>query len=169
MIKLKDILNETIGLDILKKTPEEILGMFDYYEGFNSEEDALEYIEWAINTPFPDGFKNIPSEMTLYRVLLIQDGKKINENELGQHYIANPKVISDEWLEDIGIFDEIDYDDPNSELWLLTCKVPSSNFDIESTLSNRLQYPQEEEFTLKSTTGIRVVDKKKLNLQDYRL
>jgi hypothetical protein len=72
-------------------------------------------------------------------------------------------------LEDIGIFDEIDYDDPNSELWLLTCKVPSSNFDIESTLSNRLQYPQEEEFTLKSTTGIRVIDKKKLNLEDYRL
>lgn len=175
MIKLKDILNETSKItedDLLKKSSEEIIDSFqkshpfshDYdtaIQGFNNKEEAIEYLDSLKTTSFPDGLANIPSEMTLYRVLLIRRGKVIDEKEIGRHFVADTKIIySEDWLESIGIFDMVDWDDETSQqLWLLVCKVPKSNLDLHQTIENRLRYPDEEEFTLKSPTGIRVVDK----------
>lgn len=165
VIRLKSILLETSGItedDLLKKSSEEIIDSFEYgMQGFNTKEDAIEYLDWLKETPFPDGLGKIPTEMTLYRVLLIRRNKKIDENEIGQHFVADTKIIfNEDWLESIGIFNEIDWDDmDNQELWLLTCKVPKSNLDLNETVKNRLMYPDEQEFTLKSPTGIRVVDK----------
>ena len=169
MIKLKDILNEVTDItedDLLKKSSEEIIDSFEYgTQGFNTKEDAIEYLDELKEESFPDGLINIPSEMTLYRVVLIQRGKKIDEKEIGQHFVAYKELVtSDDFLEDIGVLDWIDEE---SQLWLLTCKVPKSNLDLHETVRNRLMFPQEEEFTLKSPQGIRVVNKEQVDISDY--
>lgn len=169
MIKLKDILNELSDSDILKKSSEEIINSFEYgAQGFNTKEDAIEYLDDIRSEPFPDGLDNIPSEMTLYRVLLISGGEKINEDEIGEHFVADKDIVeSDDWLEDIGIFNDLDEDDETAQLWLLTCKVQKSNLDLVETIKNRLMYPDEMEFTLKSPKGVRVIKKEQMNLEDY--
>lgn len=165
MIKLQDILKENTEIteyELLTNSSSDIIDSFKLsVQGFNNKEEAAEYLDWLKLTHFPDGLAKIPSEMTLYRVLLIRRGKVIDEKEIGRHFVADTKVIySENWLESIGIFDMVDWDDETSQqLWLLVCKVAKSNLDLHETVKNRLIYPDEQEFTLKSPTGIRVVDK----------
>lgn len=171
MIKLKEILSqitESTDDDILKKSSEELVNEFGA-ESFNSKEDAINYINWLKQKPFPEGLANIPSEVTLYRVLAINDGGKIDEDEIGIHFVADKNIVRDgDWLEKIGVFSGIDYwEEYTYELWVLTCKVPSSNINLYETIQNRLRFPDEGEFTLKSTNGIRVMKKEKLNISNY--
>lgn len=172
MIKLKDILNETPEMtdDYLLDGPaEEIVKSFEYgFQGFNTEEEAAEYLDDIRNKRFPDGLANIPPEMTLYRVILIQNGKKMDEEEVGKHFVADKDILyNEEFLNNIGIFEMLDWDSDNGELWLLTCKVQKTNLDLHETIRHRLMYPTEEEFTLKSPKGVRVIDKEQIELLDY--
>lgn len=171
MIKLKDILfhiTESIADDILGKSAEDLVSEFGA-EGFNSKEDAIEYIDWLKQEPFPEGLANIPHEVTLYRVLAMDKGEKIDEDEIGIHFVADEEVIRDgDWLEDIGVFSGVDsWEEYSYELWVLTCKVQSSNINLYETIKNRLRFPNEVEFTLKSPQGIRVIKKEKLEISNY--
>jgi len=166
VIKLKDILNE-IDDAILKQSSEELVNKLGA-DGFNTKEDAIEYLNWLKTEAFPEGLSNIPSEMTLYRVLVISDGKKIDDDKIGIHFVSTKDTIFEKtWLERIGIFNVTDYNEESSEFWLLTCKVSRNNLDIRETINNRLRYPDEQEFTLKSPQGIRVVDKERIDISDY--
>lgn len=167
MMKLKDILNE-VNDDILNKSSEELINRFGSKE-FNSKQDAVRYIDNILTSSFPKGIKNIPSEITLYRVIAIREGDDIDAEDIGIHFVADKSITTDkDWLDRIGIFSGVDDDEQyDYQLWLLTCKVSRKNVDLEQTIQNRLLFPGEEEFTLKSPVGIRIVDKEQLDITDY--
>lgn len=166
MIKLKRIIEMANTYDILNKSSEEIIDLLgSNADGFTSKKDAIEYLDWFKKEKFPVGLSAIPSTMILYRVLLINDGKKINEKKLGKHFVSNKEILSTrDFLEDIGI---LDWMDSESTLWCLTCKVSKSNLDLYEAINNRLMYPNEEEFTLKYERDIIITNKKQLDISDY--
>lgn len=158
--------------NILSNPPEEIIKYVgNDTSGFNSREDAIEELEYLLNTDFPNGLKNIPNEVILYRVVLIEDGEIINEEEVGEHFISSPEFIDIGFLEKIGVMDSWSED---SRLWLLKCTTNKENVDIERTIGNRLLYPRENEFTIFNNRKIKVIDKKeikksKLSLSENKL
>ena len=96
----------------------------------------------------------------------MEDGKSINEDQVGEHFISDPRHIDRSFLEKIDIWDNWDAD--NSKLWLLQCETDGDNIDIERTIGNRIQYPRENEFTLKNDKNIRLLKKKILNKEQLR-
>ena len=162
---IKEVL-DNVNTHILSKTPEEIIKYLgNNFYGFNTKQDAIEELEYLINTKFPSGFKDIPNHILLYRLLLVKDNESINEKEIGEHFIAEPNLIDVGFLEKIGVWD---YWTQDSKLWLLTCKVNKDNIDFDSTIGHRLIYPRENEFTLLSSTKVTIVNKevlKKKNIQ----
>jgi hypothetical protein len=143
-----------------KYIAEEIVEEFDI-SGFNNKEDAVEEIKYLLEADFPYGFNNIPEYAILYRVVLIEDGEKINEEEIGEHFISDKKMAYTlSFLEKIGVW--YNWSD-DSKLWLLECKTKKQNIDIEATIGNRLLYPRENEYTLKNNASVTILNKKAIN------
>lgn len=146
--------------NILDYSPEEIIKYVgNDTSGFNSRQDAIEELEYLLSADFPDGLKNIPNEVILYRVVLIKSGEIVNEDEVGEHFVADPQFIDRSFLEKIGVMDN--WGD-ESTLWLLKCLTSKDNIDIERTIGNRLLYPRENEFTVFNGKKIKVTGKKEV-------
>jgi hypothetical protein len=147
--------------DILDNSPEDIIKYVgNDTSGFNNKEDAIEELNYLLSADFPSGFKNIPNTVILYRVVLIENGEIINEDKIGEHFVADPNSIDANFLEKIGVMDR--WGD-ESVLWILKCLTSKDNIDIERTIGNRLLYPRENEFTVLNDKTIKVIDKKKIN------
>lgn len=158
----KNRLQELAGLqrDLLNKSPEEIIkNVGNDTSGFNNREDAIEELEYLLSVDFPDGLKKIPDEVVLYRVILIENGEKINEKEIGEHFVSSPQFIDVGFLENIGVMDN--WSD-ESKLWLLKCVTSKENVDIARTIGNRLLYPRENEFTVFDAGKIKIINKEEL-------
>jgi 3-methyladenine DNA glycosylase Tag len=98
---IREELNLIESFDILNNTPKQIIKhVGNDTSGFNNSEEAEEEIENLINMDFPYGFKNIPNEVILYRVLLLKDGESVNEENVGEHFISESNLI------DIGFLEE---------------------------------------------------------------
>ena len=165
--KIKDMMGINERHDLLNKPIKDIIDQVGGYgTGFNTDEDAIEEIEYVVSSDFPEGLNNIPTKVILYRVILLEDGKSINEDQVGEHFISDPRHIDRSFLEKIDIWDNWDAD--NSKLWLLQCETDGDNIDIERTIGNRIQYPRENEFTLKNDKNIRLIKKKILNKEQIR-
>jgi hypothetical protein len=161
---VREELNLIESFDILNNTPKQIIKhVGNDTSGFNNSEEAEEEIENLINMDFPYGFKNIPNEVILYRVLLLKDGESVNEENVGEHFISESNLIDIGFLEKIGVLDNWSED---ARLWLLTCQTSRDNINIERTIGNRLIYPREYEFTLYNNSKIKIIDKKELKRND---
>jgi len=161
---IQKIIREELNFDILNKSPKQIIQQVgNDTSGFNNSEEAEEEIENLINMNFPYGFKNIPNEVILYRVLLLKDEEIVNEENVGEHFISESNLIDIGFLEKIGVLDNWSED---ARLWLLTCQTSRYNINIERTIGNRLIYPREYEFTLYNNSKIKIIDKKELKRND---
>lgn len=164
---VREKLNLIENFDILNNTPKQIIQQVgNDISGFNSREEAKEEIYILINTDFPYGFKNIPNNVILYRVLLLKDGESIDEENVGEHFISQPNLIDIGFLEKIGVLDNWSED---ASLWMLTCQTTKDNINMERTIGNRLVYPRENEFTLHNDSKIKIIDKKELKRKDLTL
>jgi hypothetical protein len=126
--------------DIAKADPLgelEFSGVWDEIEEGDTETACRmisDSFENFLEIPFPDGFKNIPKIVPIYRFITLKDESKLNRNELGQSWFANPKL-------DIGFFDKLDYliredrgKPKNHKLFLISATTPETNIDIPRTL-----------------------------------
>lgn len=132
--------------DLFKYMPKQLVNEYGY-EGFNSEEDAEEYLKNIINTDFPYGYKNIPKKLKVYRVIYSDSIDTINKKELGQHYIPNRKLIDSSFLESIG---GDNFDEEETPPYLVELLLDRNDINFEYTFSNNLRYPSEWEITTKN-------------------
>lgn len=111
---------------------------FDY----DDAQDELNYqIKW---------FKSLPNELTLYRVIYVNDENEINIKEPGSHYSMNKESLINNNVYTYGYGDK---------KFLLTIKTKKSLVDPQQTISNRILYPNEEEITIKNKgRGVKVVE-----------
>jgi hypothetical protein len=136
---------------------EHIIDKYNDWSGFNTKEDAIDELNYLLSTDFPYGLSNIPDKVTLYRVLIIENNQKINEDEIGEHFVAQPEICyTRSFLEKIDVYDLLNN---NTKLYILTCLTSKDNISIDKTIGNRLLYPREEEITVINPKKIKLINK----------
>ena len=120
-------------------------------EGFNDEEDAYEEIYDTLKTDYPNGYANIPDTVTLYRILCLENPKKLKKGkEIGNHWLMHDYNI------DMGFLDSIGVDCDYENLYVITAEMPKENIGVFNTIASNLNFPREYEVTLKSFNGINI-------------
>lgn len=127
-MKLLSVLSEQINKKRLIKLLKTDMGF--------SDQDAQKELEYHL-----EKIKNLPSELTLYRILNVDDKKDINTDELGSHFSDKKRdLMSSHYFVDSG----------SENYFLVTVKAKKSQVDKMQTLENNILYPNENEITLKN-------------------
>jgi hypothetical protein len=139
-MKLLSVLNEAINRKRLKEKLKEM--------GFEGEDIETE-LESLI-----DYIDNLPDTINLYRILSVDDESDINKNKLGSHYSTSKRDLksSHSYVSEFG-----------EKKFLVSVKAPKTLIDVQSTLENRILYPNEQEITLKNKgKGVEIISIKKI-------
>jgi hypothetical protein len=110
------------------------------------------------NQDFPVGLYNLPKQIKLYRIIYLKSEKDFNKDDLGVHFIADRRLINDDFLWSIGITKK-EY----KKLYLISINVDSKYINIDWTLSYKARYPNEFEFTLKDNSKYEIESIEKYN------
>jgi hypothetical protein len=140
-MKLIGILSEEVNKKRLLKLLTTDMGM--------DKSDAEKELEYYL-----DKVKNLPDELTLYRVLNVDKKEDINKEQLGSHYSDKKKdLMSSHYFVDGG----------EENYFLVTVKAKKSMVDIMATLENNILYPNENEVTLKNKgKGVDIISIRKI-------
>jgi len=140
-MKLIGILSEEINKKRLLKLLTTDMGM--------DKSDAEKELEYHL-----EKVKNLPDELTLYRVLNVDKKEDINKEQLGSHYSDKKKdLMSSHYFADGG----------EENYFLVTVKAKKSMVDIMATLENNILYPNENEVTLKNKgKGVDIISIRKI-------
>jgi hypothetical protein len=129
---IKDLTNDKIPNII------EYLG----YEGFNDEEDVIEYLTEKL-----EEYRNFSNPVTLYRIVAVENKKLINTGDLGEHFTPY------KWLLDDGNFQMSIGSENWDDNWLhygIEVLVPLNEINVIQTLLQNLSFPNEHEVNLKN-------------------
>jgi archaellum component FlaF (FlaF/FlaG flagellin family) len=147
-MKLLPILSEIID----KKALILALKSMDY-----SEKEAENELKYHINR-----VKNLPETLTGYRILMVNNKKDINLDEIGSHFAKNKADLlsNHSYLTGLG-----------EKYYLITAKIPKKDVDLEETIKNNILYPHENEITVKNKgKSVKIVKIEEINTEnDYFL
>lgn len=160
---LQEFLNENTQYDSFSNLTEKDLydiakwGLFDggymLYDELGNE-DAIEEIvndfKSLLNSNYPDGFKNIPNVLTLYRIVKLNNPKELNRENLGRSWFSNKERIRDK-----NFLDQLFNSSKN--LHIITAEVPLSKVDIPRSLIQRVTTYIENEIVLNDDTNIKII------------
>ena len=140
-MKLIGILSEEVNKKRLLKLLTTDMGM--------DKSDAEKELEYHL-----EKVKNLPDELTLYRVLNVDKKENINKEQLGSHYSDKKKdLMSSHYFVDGG----------KENYFLVTVKAKKSMVDVMATLENNILYPNENEVTLKNKgKGVDIISIRKI-------
>lgn len=104
---------------------------------------------------YPDGFKNIPNQIHLFRYLLVKDESEIKKHQLGIHYVTDKDIIDYEFLDSINAM-------PVNEMpqkgFIVEIETTKDQIDIDGTIESNLYFPDENEITLKDNSKYKIVN-----------
>ena len=108
-----------------------------------------------LKSNYPEGFKNVPNVLTLYRIVKLKSSDELNKSKLGMSWFSDKERI-----EDKNFIDQLF--NTNQNLYLITAEVPISNIDIPRSMVQRVMSYIENEVVIKDDTNISIIDLKKL-------
>lgn len=126
-MKILPVLSEIIN----KKTLISTLKSMDFSQK-EVENEVEYYLKWA---------KNIPKTQKGYRILVVNDEKDINLDEIGSHFSKNRSELLSNHSFCTGC---------GEKYYLITAEIPKNEVDIEETIKNNILYPNEMEITVKN-------------------
>jgi len=113
------------------------------------ENNLLEILDWL---------NGLPQETILYRLLYIGDDEKIDKEFLGDHYTPNKKELLYNHYNEGSI-----YGGNGGHPVLIKVKINKEQIDIFNTIHNNINFPHEEEITLKNKgKNVKIIDVTKL-------
>lgn len=113
------------------------------------ENNLLEILDWL---------NGLPQETILYRLLYIGDDEKIDKEFLGDHYTPNKKELLYNHYNKGSI-----YGGNEGHPVLIKVKINKEQIDIFNTIHNNINFPHEEEITLKNKgKNVKIIDVTKL-------
>jgi len=103
--------------------------------GFNDEKAAMAHYNKSLKE-----LNSLPENITLYRVVFLNNPKDVNSTLIGSHYVLNKRDLenSHQEISHVG----------GGKAYILTVKVNKDLIDFEKTLINRMEYQHEKEITL---------------------
>lgn len=126
-MKLLPILSEIID----KKTLISALKTMDF-----DEKEAKNELKYHLNR-----VKNLPKTLTGYRILVVDDEKDINLDEIGTHFSENRQELLSNHSFCTGC---------GEKYYLITAEIPKNEVDLQETLRNNILYPNEHEISVKN-------------------
>jgi hypothetical protein len=126
-MEILPVLSEIIN----KKTLISTLKTMDFSQK-EAENEVEYYLKWA---------KNIPKTQKGYRILVVNDKKDINLDEIGSHFSKNRSELLSNHSFCTGC---------GEKYFLITAEIPKNEVDIEETIKNNILYPNELEITVKN-------------------
>lgn len=145
-----------------------LMGEFDSSGAWDCADWKEENIEKAIDCvvrgfknilkdKYPEGFGSTPKELILYRMIVLENPKKINKKNVGFSWFSNPNRI------DNPDFKQQMLHLRSSNLYLITAKVSLNNVDIPRSLFQRDMVYLENEVVLKNDENIKIVSLDKMD------
>jgi hypothetical protein len=96
-----------------------------------------------------DFYKNLQPEITLYRIVMVDDKKDIDYEHPGTHYSTSKKDLTDNYSFTTG---------SGKNAYMMTVKASKKQIDIPESISNNILYPNEQEITLKNQgKGVKII------------
>ena len=126
-MKILPVLSEIIS----KKTLISTLKSMDFSQK-EAENEVEYYLKWA---------KNLPKTQKGYRILVVNDKKDINLDEIGSHFSSNRSELLSNHSFCTGC---------GEKYYLITAEISKNEVDIEETIKNNILYPNEMEITVKN-------------------
>ena len=117
--------------------------------------DPDNFLKTLVNENFPYGFKNIPDEVILLKILYLNNLNDLDKNTLGPYYISDGSNIEN--MKEI--LDGAEY---GGIPYLLKVRTKKTNIDVEETLRNNLLYQFEYSTTLKINSEVEIISIEKL-------
>jgi hypothetical protein len=143
-MKILPILSEIID----KKTLISVLKSMDY-----SEKEAKNELKYHLNR-----VKNLPKTLTGYRILVVDDEKDINLDEIGSHFSENKVELLSNHSFCTGC---------GEKYYLITAKIPKNEVDLQETLRNNILYPNEHEISVKNKgKNVKIVKIEEINTEN---
>lgn len=143
------------SFDKIKKSDlEEILENIQTVNPMYEYDECINIVYEKLNSDYPNGYKNIPSTITLYRYIGLENINDLNKNEVGVHFTNNIKYIDDDFIESIRA--------SRNNGYILEITTSSENINIYETIMHNLEYPNENEITLNKNSKLEIV-----NIQKY--
>jgi len=149
MYSIKKILRESLlieDINLDKSVMSKLikLGMDTTFDG--DKESSKNYLMSVIGK-----LNKLPNKLTLYRVVFVDDVKDINSKNIGSHYVMNKRHLEQVHSSKSHV--------GGGKPFLLTVRADKSLIDYVETLSNLIQYPNEDEITLLNNgNGAHILD-----------
>lgn len=135
---------ETLKDEIDRQLMINYLRSMDY-----SKEEALDQLKDLLTW-----VKSLPTYLTLYRMIVVDDVSEIDRESLGSHYSMDKKNLIDShsYLTGYG-----------EKKFLVKVKATRDMIDLNQTLANNILYPNEQEITLKNQgKGVKILGIKEI-------
>jgi archaellum component FlaF (FlaF/FlaG flagellin family) len=143
-MKLLPIISEIID----EKTLISALKSMDY-----SEKEAKNELKYHLNR-----VKNLPKTIIGYRILVVNDEKSINLDEIGTHFSENKVELLSNHSFCTGC---------GEKYYLITAKIPKNEVDLQETLQNNILYPNEHEISVKNKgKNVKIVKIEEINTEN---
>jgi hypothetical protein len=143
-MKLLPILSEIID----KKGLILALKMMDF-----SEKEAKNELNYHLNR-----VKNLPEMVKGYRILVVNDKKDINLDEIGSHFGENKVELLSNHSFCTGC---------GEKYFLITAKIPKKEVDLQEMLKNNILYPNEMEITVKNKgKNVKIIKIEEINTEN---
>ena len=143
-MKILPILSEIID----KKTLISTLKSMDY-----SEKEAKNELKYHLNR-----VKSLPETLTGYRILVVNDKKDINLDEIGSHFSENKVELLSNHSFCTGC---------GEKYYLITAKIPKKEVDLQEMIKNNILYPNELEITVKNKgKNVKIVKIQEINTEN---
>jgi hypothetical protein len=143
-MKLLPIISEIID----EKTLISALKSMDY-----GEKEAKNELKYHLNR-----VKNLPKTIIGYRILVVNDEKSINLDEIGTHFSENKVELLSNHLFCTGC---------GEKYYLITAKIPKNEVDLQETLQNNILYPNEHEISVKNKgKNVKIVKIEEINTEN---
>jgi len=94
-------------------------------------------------------YKNLPDEVTLYRIVMVDDKNDIDYEHPGSHYSSSRKDLINNYSFTTG---------SGKNGYMMTVKASKKHIDVPESISNNILYPNENEITLKNQgKGVKII------------
>jgi len=126
-----------------------VLSLNDLEPGLDVD-DCVDGCYWRLKNDYPDGLKNIPDVLRLFRYLEVKYERRINKENLGVSYVADKNVITPEFIH--SIFAQ------GNHGFIVEVETTKDQIDINGTIIANAEYPDECEITLKENAKLKIIN-----------
>jgi len=116
-----------------------------------ASKNVVESFKTMLDESYPEGFKNVPKVLTLYRMLSLKSAEDLNKEHLGLSWFSNIDRKDNRYF-----LDQLEHL-RSGKVFMVTANVPISNVDIARSLWQRDCIYVENEVVIKDDTNIDVV------------